>query len=144
MALTEKTFHQIEITMNDSVQVRATRIIYDNGAEISQAHHRTVISPGDDFSSQPTRVKRICQRIHTPFSVRQFDAVNELRDKQRVADQAQARVDSAQADFGNDPSPANAAALASATSARDTAESNRNDAATVRDSAVAAYDADIG
>lgn len=60
---------QIEVTENNTIQVRtATRIIED-GKTLSQTYHRHCLSPGDDLSGQDPRVVAIASaawEIATP------------------------------------------------------------------------------
>lgn len=50
---------QIEVTENNTIQVRtATRIIED-GKTITKTYHRHCLSPGDDLSGQDPRVAAI-------------------------------------------------------------------------------------
>lgn len=65
---------KIEILENGCVQVRtATRIIED-GQTISQSFHRHVVSPGDDYSDQDTRVQAVCAAVHTTEVINAYKA----------------------------------------------------------------------
>ena len=65
---------QIEIVANGSVQVRQATKIFENGMELSKSYHRWVITPGQDYSDQPEKVKAICQVIHTPEVIQAWNA----------------------------------------------------------------------
>jgi len=102
MALTEETVYQIEVTRDEHVQVRATRVIYDDGVEISSSHHRKVIMPGDDYSAESTRIKRICQQMHSTEAIayrQAFNTLKQARENQTIvqtvydADSTQANLD---------------------------------------------------
>jgi len=75
MAL-EKTLavDKIEVLDNSVVQVRNAIRILENGSVISSSFERVVIAPGDDYSTQPGRVKAICQVVHTPDAVAAYKA----------------------------------------------------------------------
>lgn len=64
--LTEKTEQLIEILPNGVIQVRNTRIIMDNGVEISRSYHRKVIDVEDDVSNESDRIQAIAPQIRTP------------------------------------------------------------------------------
>ena len=47
------------------VQVRTATIIKDDGVELSRSFSRHVVAPDDDWSSESTEVKAICDAMHT-------------------------------------------------------------------------------
>lgn len=54
---------QIEVTENNTIQVRtATRIIED-GKTITKTYHRHCLSPGDDLSGQDPRVVAVAKAV---------------------------------------------------------------------------------
>jgi hypothetical protein len=67
MALIKETAaDKIEVvTIEDSqvVQVRTTTRIVEDGVVISQSYHRHVITSEDDWSSEPSNVRVICNAI---------------------------------------------------------------------------------
>lgn len=68
MAL-EKIIKQDKIEVVDAgdwktVQVRTATIIREDGNELTRSFHRHVISPTDDWSSESTEVKAICDAVH--------------------------------------------------------------------------------
>ena len=46
-----------------SVQVRTATKVLEDGAVISQSYHRHVIQSGDDWSSEPSNVRSICDAV---------------------------------------------------------------------------------
>ena len=56
---------RIEVIENGSVQVRTKTAILEDGKQISGTFHRHVISPGDDYSVENSRVQAICAATHT-------------------------------------------------------------------------------
>jgi phage host-nuclease inhibitor protein Gam len=67
MALTEKTLQdKIEIVgAFKHVQVRTSRVIYDNDVEISRSYSRHVVAPDADITGESTEVQAICEAVHT-------------------------------------------------------------------------------
>ena len=67
MALTEEQIiDKIEVVGDYShVQVRTATVIKKDGNEISRTFHRHVVSPGDDYSSEDSKVQGICAVVHT-------------------------------------------------------------------------------
>tara|TARA_Y100000310_G_scaffold250871_1_gene257233 strand:- start:650 stop:1006 length:357 start_codon:yes stop_codon:yes gene_type:complete len=72
--LTERTAVMVDnITENGQIHVRDVTVISRDGVEISQSHpHRRVIHPGKDYSQEPPKVQAICQSVHTPLVVAEF------------------------------------------------------------------------
>ena len=67
MALTKEVVaDKIEVVeTGDStvVQVRTATRVLEDGAVISQSYHRHVIQSGDDWSSEPSNVRSICNAV---------------------------------------------------------------------------------
>lgn len=57
---------KIEIVENGSIQVRTKTTITEDGKTISSQFHRHVIHPGQSYENEDVRVRSICQLIHTP------------------------------------------------------------------------------
>jgi hypothetical protein len=129
MAFTDKTFHQIEVTEGESVQIRRRRVIYEDGVEISSTIHRKVIEPGQDYSGEHKRIRRVCQQLHTPEMIAYRVARRDLIAKQ-------AAYEIAESEYQGDPSPENEAA-------RDAALVDRDAAQAAHVAAKAAYEAEI-
>lgn len=72
MALTEKNVYQVEVTETDHVQVRVRRLILDNGIVLSSSLHRHVISPGQDYSGEVGKVRRMAAAAHVPTVVDKY------------------------------------------------------------------------
>ena len=56
------------------LQVRTATIIKDDGEEISRTFSRRVINPLDDWSSEETEVKTICDTIMTADRINAYKA----------------------------------------------------------------------
>ena len=67
MALTEESVvDKIEVVGDyNHVQVRTATVIKRDGVEISRAFSRHVISAGDDYSAEDSKVQGICAAVHT-------------------------------------------------------------------------------
>jgi hypothetical protein len=63
---------QIEVVENNTVQIRTATVIEEDGVFISRTFHRSVIVPGDDYSTQEPKVKAICDAVHTPEAVQKY------------------------------------------------------------------------
>ena len=75
MALTKVVaVDRIEIVGNGAVQVRTKTAIVENGKEISSTFSRHVVSPGDNYSGEDTRVQAICAATHTADVVAAYKA----------------------------------------------------------------------
>ena len=64
----------IEIVENCVVQVRTKTAILEDGEQISGTYHRHVISPGDNYSAEETKVQVICAAVHTPEVIAAYQA----------------------------------------------------------------------
>jgi len=62
----------IEVIENGCIQVRTKTAIKENGVEISSKFHRHVVAPGDDYSSEDTRVQSVCAALHTAEVVENY------------------------------------------------------------------------
>jgi len=69
----------IEVVENGCVQVRTKTTIKEDGVEISNKFHRHVVAPGDDYSSQDTRVQGVCAALHTPEVIAAYRAATTAR-----------------------------------------------------------------
>jgi hypothetical protein len=76
MALQEITkVDQIELTENNTIQVRTATIIEKDGVEISRSFHRHVVSPGEDVSNEDPKVQAIANTIWTPEVIAAYQAL---------------------------------------------------------------------
>ena len=66
MALTKLVvIDSIEVLESGHIQVRQATKIMEDGIELSKSYHRWVVSPGDDYSTQDERVKKVAEVAHT-------------------------------------------------------------------------------
>ena len=67
MPLREEIRYFISILEDGQIQVREDRVIFDNDVEITRLHHRHVIEPGQDLTSERSdRARRIAAMEWTP------------------------------------------------------------------------------
>jgi hypothetical protein len=76
MALTEETIvDKVEVVGDfNHVQVRTATVIKRDGAEISRSFSRHVVTPGDDYSAEDSKVQGICAAVHTQDVVDAYTA----------------------------------------------------------------------
>ena len=75
MALTKQiVVDKIEVVENGCVQVRTATRIVEDGEVISSSYHRHVVCPGDDYSSEDSRVQAICAATHTSEVIAAYQA----------------------------------------------------------------------
>lgn len=74
MALTEKTFYRGGVTEDDSIETVRIRVIYDNGVEIARNKHSKVIHPGQDYSGEKGKIRRMAVAMHVVTSVDLYQA----------------------------------------------------------------------
>lgn len=65
---------KIEILVNNCIQVRIANQIIENGEVISTSFFRKVIQPGENYSREDDKIRAICQVIHTPEVVSEYQS----------------------------------------------------------------------
>ena len=65
------TFDQ-SITELGHIQVRRITRIMEDGVEIGKQYHRHVVSPGDDFTNEDERTKKIAGVVHTTKVIKDY------------------------------------------------------------------------
>jgi hypothetical protein len=61
----EVVVDKMEILEDGTIQVRTATRILEDGKVLSQSFHRHVISPGQDYSNEATRVKAVADTVQT-------------------------------------------------------------------------------
>ena len=75
MALTKETVvDQITVTENGTVLYREATRIMEDGVQLSQTYHRTSLTPGQDVTNEPQKVKDICNAAWTPEVISAYEA----------------------------------------------------------------------
>lgn len=67
---------RVEVLESGLVQVRTKTAIMEDGKQISGTYHRHVVTPGDDYSGEDTRVQAICAATHTAEVIEAYKAAN--------------------------------------------------------------------
>jgi hypothetical protein len=70
----ETTVDQITITENGIILYREATKIIEDGKELTKTYHRTSLTPGQDITNQPQRVKDICSTVWTPAVIAAYEA----------------------------------------------------------------------
>jgi hypothetical protein len=65
---------KIEALESGVVQVRTATRIVEDGTTISTNFHRHVVTPGQDYSQEDSRVAAICAAVHTPEVIAAYTA----------------------------------------------------------------------
>ena len=78
MAL-EKTTKEDKIELIDMgewkiVQVRTATVVTEDGVELNRSFHRHMVTPVDDWSSESTEVKGICDLVHNDTTKAAYEA----------------------------------------------------------------------
>ena len=60
-----QSIDRIEITESGHIQVRQKTVIIDDGVEIAQNYHRSVLEPGQDTSAFPDQIQKIANIVWT-------------------------------------------------------------------------------
>lgn len=75
----EKIIDSITITENGTVFYREATRIMDDGDLISQAYHRSSLTPTSDLTGMPESLVAICNVVWTPKVIQSYkDSQNEL------------------------------------------------------------------
>ena len=75
----QESYSKIEVLESGVVQLRLTTKVLDDGEVISQAHHRSVVTPLDDITSLPQSVQDVCNAYWTEELIANFQSQqNEL------------------------------------------------------------------
>ena len=75
MALSKETvIDQITVTENGIVLYREATRIMEDGVQLSQTYHRSSLTPGQDLTGVPDRVKSVCEADWTPEVIAAYEA----------------------------------------------------------------------
>jgi hypothetical protein len=75
----QESYSKIEVLESGHVQLRKTTTVLDDGAVLSQSHHRSVVTPLDDISHLPDNVQAVCSAYWTEELIANFQSQqNEL------------------------------------------------------------------
>ena len=65
MAIIKRTELKEEILPDQTIQIRTTTVVEEDGAELGRSHHRHVVHPGDDVTGEPQEVQDIAGVLWT-------------------------------------------------------------------------------
>ena len=74
MAITKRTEIKEEILPNQSIQIRTTTVVEEDGEELGRKHHRHVVHPGDDVSGEAAEVQAIAAALWTAEVIAAYQA----------------------------------------------------------------------
>lgn len=70
-----KIVDKIEVIENGCIHVRNVTRILEEGNVISESYDRHVVVPGEDYSNEDPKVQAICQAVHTPEAIAEYQAL---------------------------------------------------------------------
>ena len=74
MAITKRTEIKEEILPNQTIQVRITTVVEEDGVELARSHHRHVVVPGQDVTGEPQEVQDIAAALWTADVIAAYNA----------------------------------------------------------------------
>ena len=74
MAITKRTELKEEILPNQTIQIRTTTVVEEDGVELARNHHRHVVVPGQDVTGEPDEVQAIAAALWTPAVIAAYEA----------------------------------------------------------------------
>lgn len=73
MAITQEIKFYVGIQDNGLIEIRRIKIVKDNG-DVYEKYFRFTLEPGENVSSQPLKIRQICNLIWTPQVVADYIA----------------------------------------------------------------------
>jgi len=74
MAITKRLEYKEEILPNQSIQIRTTTVVEEDGVELARSHHRHVVPPGDDVTGEVAEVQAIASALWTDEVIAAYQA----------------------------------------------------------------------
>tara|TARA_Y100000310_G_scaffold111241_1_gene109645 strand:- start:609 stop:860 length:252 start_codon:yes stop_codon:yes gene_type:complete len=74
MAITKRTELKEEILPDQTIQIRTTTVIEEDGVELARNHHRHVVCPGDDVTGEVQEVQDIAAALWTAEVISAYQA----------------------------------------------------------------------
>ena len=74
MAITKRTELKEEILPNQTIQIRTTTVVEEDGVELARNHHRHVVNPGDDVTGEAQEVQDIAAVLWTDEVIAAYQA----------------------------------------------------------------------
>ena len=74
MAITKRLEYKEEILPNQTIQIRTTTVVEEDGVELARNHHRHVVHPGDDVTGEVAEVQAIANALWTADVIAAYQA----------------------------------------------------------------------
>ena len=74
MPITKRLEYKEEILPNQTIQIRTTTVLEEDGVELARNHHRHVVHPGDDVSGEVQEVQDIAAALWTADVIAAYQA----------------------------------------------------------------------
>ena len=74
MAITKRLEYKEEILPNQTIQIRTTTVVEEDGVELARNHHRHVVTPGQDVSGEVQEVQAIAAALWTEEVIAAYNA----------------------------------------------------------------------
>ena len=74
MAITKRLEYKEEILPNQTIQIRTTTVVEEDGVELARSHHRHSVAPGDDVTGEVQEVQDIAAALWTQEVIDAYQA----------------------------------------------------------------------
>ena len=74
MAITKRLEYKEEILPDQTIQIRTTTVVEEDGVELARSHHRHLVNPGDDVSGEVAEVQAIASALWTDEVIAAYQA----------------------------------------------------------------------
>ena len=74
MALTKRYEYKEEILPDQTIQIRTTTVVEEDGVELARNYQRHVVHPGDDVTGEVAEVQAIASALWTDEVVAAYQA----------------------------------------------------------------------
>ena len=74
MAITKRLEYKEEILPDQTIQIRTTTVVEEDGVELARNHTRHVVHPGDDVSGEVQEVQDIAAALWTAEVISAYQA----------------------------------------------------------------------
>jgi len=74
MAITKRFEYKEEILPDQTIQIRTTTVVEEDGVELARNHHRHAVHPGDDVSGEVQEVQDIAAALWTTEVISAYQA----------------------------------------------------------------------
>ena len=74
MAITKRLEYKEEILPDQTIQIRTTTVVEEDGVELARNHSRHVVHPGDDVTGEVQEVQDIANALWTDEVIAAYQA----------------------------------------------------------------------